>query len=56
MIFISYYPLNILTLQFCKCVSESISESIIARGLKLYQFMGDDEVIIWFSYMLSDGL
>ena len=41
MIFFSYIALSEnLIWQFCKC---HISESIIARGLKLYQFIEDDD-------------
>ena len=32
------------TLQFCKC---DISESIIGRGLKLYQLVEYNEKILW---------
>ena len=41
--FLSYCPLKILTLEFCKF---DILESIIARGLKLYQLTDDDKKII----------
>ena len=35
----SYCLLKTSTLQFCKC---GISESMIGRGLKLYQLINDD--------------